>query len=220
MKKIILLCIVTLSGPVRHLLLLLLLAGGVEGSLCFSQQDTGRYIHKGLLRAQATICPGVLLKENATMIYIHGCLEYYVADNVSVRGDSYYDVMAGNTKKETGPLGYNHSTFAGVAYHFKTKNHFDPYFSFEPGISITKGNDYSGIICDPGPCLSQGETSANPLLSTAVGFNLYFEKWFHLFGEAKYVSGKYLSDAYAPKSLNELRFSFGLGFNLNLLKKK
>jgi hypothetical protein len=70
------------------------------------------------------------------------------------------------------------------------------------------------------PLVSTGASSVNPLISTAFGFNFYFQRWFHLFGEVRYISGKHLSDATTPLSLNELRFSFGLGWNINLIKKK
>ena len=207
----------------KKIILLAVLLSVVEAS--FSQEEKSQYIRKGLIRSMATISPGDMTKINATTISIHGCLEYYVADNISLRGDSYYFLSA---KYNYGyilpggpnPFEFNHSTFSGASYHFKTKNHFDPYLAIEPGIAITKGKDYSNMFCDPGPCPASGKTSANPLFSSAIGFNLYFQKWFHLFMETRYIAGKYISDAPTPLSLNELRFSFGLGFNINALKKK
>ena len=213
MKKIIFLLIVTLSV--------------IEGS--FAQQDTGKYIRKGLIRSMATISPGIMLNgimSNTSTIFIHGNLEYYVADNVSIRGDSYYFLQA-KDNDGCNPFEYNHSTFSGASYHFKTKNHFDPYLTLEPGISITKR---SAAFEEPKPCVLYGmsKTAANPLLSSAIGFNFYFQKLFHLFGEARYIIGKNISgdseypvgNSSARLSLNELRFSFGLGFNINVLKKK
>ena len=201
MKKIIFLLAVTLSV--------------VEGS--FAQQDTGRYIRKGLIRSMATISAGEMTKENASTISIHGCLEYYVADNVSLRGGSYYSL-------KSGPLEFNHSIFSGASYHFNTKNHFDPYLTIEPGIAISKRTDWSNAVFDmPVPYYYSIKPKAeiNPLISTALGFNFYFQRWFHLFGETRYISGKHIStDGASTLSLNELRFSFGLGFNLNLLKKR
>ena len=206
MKKILaLLCMVTLSG--------------VKASIGFSQEEKKQFIHKGLLRAQATISPGILLKGSST-ISIHGGLEYYVADNVSIRSDGYYFL-----KDDQNIFSLNQSIFSGASYHFKTKNHFDPYFSFAPGISITKRNSYSAFLeCLVAPCPGQinfyDNTAINPLLSSVVGFNFYFERWFHLFGEARYITGKYISNTAPPLSLNELRFSFGLGWNLSILKQK
>ena len=212
MKKI-LLCIITLSACLNDVV-----GQIVEAS--FSQEEKKQFIHKGLLRAQATISPGIMLKERASTISIHGNLEYYVADNISIRGDSYYFL-----KDDQNIFSADHSVFSGASYHFKTKNRFDPYFALEPGIAIVKRISFSGVIeCLTTPCPGyvniSGQTSVNPLISPALGFNLYFQKLFHLFGEVRYISGKYLSNATTPLSLNELRFSFGLGWNLNLIKQQ
>jgi hypothetical protein len=204
MKKIILLSVILSS-----------LILGVAGT-SFSQEESGQYIHKGLFRSMGGIAPGIMLKENVSTVSLTGNVEYYIADNISLRGDSYF-YMQGKDKSGKDPFEFNHSTFSGASYHFKTKNHFDPYFAFEPGIAISKKNP--SLITVP-ELYSSGNASANPLLSSALGFNFYFQKWFHLFAEARYISGKHLSDATAPLSLNELRFSFGLGWNINLVKKK
>lgn len=181
------------------------------------QEEKKQFIHKGILRAQATISPGMLLKENVSTISIHGNLEYYVADNVSIRSDSYYSLQS-----ENNPFEFNHSLSTGVSYHFKTKNHFDPYLAFQPGLAWSQRKN---IICgdDPTfvPCFDKTyKASANPLISSAIGFNFYFQRVFHLFAEARYLAGKHLSDDTTSLSLNELRFSFGLGWNLNLIKQK
>lgn len=198
----------------------------VLGSCYYSsaQEEKTQYIRKGLIRSMATISPGMMLRPKATTISLHGNLEYYISDNVSLRGDTYYYIQ-GKYNNGLAPFIFNHSTFSGASYHFKTKNHFNPYLALEPGVSITQPYFYtcrkSLFVCDEENIIAnESNVTANPLISGAIGFNFYFQKWFHLFGEARYISGKHLSDAPAPLSLNELRFSFGLGFNLNLLKKK
>lgn len=206
------------------------------GVICFlicvlfaqAQEEKGQFIRKGLLRSMATISPGTMLqnKKNESTISIHGNLEYYVADNISIRGDSYYFLQSkfnnGVVLSELYFFDFNHSILSGASYHFKTKNHFDPYIALEPGISITRASEKCPpeVMCILPVWARTYETTANPLISTAFGFNYYFQKLFHLFGEARYIHGNYLSDAPAPLSLSELRFSFGLGFNLNLLKNK
>ena len=186
-----------------------------------AQEEKKQFIHKGILRAQATISPGILLKENVLTTSIYGNLEYYVADNVSIRGDSYYFLQS-----ENNPFEFNHSVSTGVSYHFKTKNHFDPYLAVQPGLAWSQRKSF---VCDDfnlptggwGPCYDKTyNPSANPLISSAIGFNFYFQRVFHLFAEARYISGKHISDDSSPLSLNELRFSFGLGWNLNLIKQK
>lgn len=185
-----------------------------------AQEEKTQYIRKGLIRSQGTIAPGILLKGNTSTISLYGTFEGYISNYISLRGDSYFYVK-GKDNSGNDPFEFNHSTFSGASYHFKTKNHFDPYFAIEPGISITKQTPPSLECTSMNPhCPATGNTSFNPLFSSALGFNFYFQKWFHLFGEARYLSGKHLSEADTPLSLNELRFAFGLGFNLNLLKKK
>jgi len=66
---------------------------------------------------------------------------------------------------------------------------------------------------------STSSMAVNPLISGVIGFNLYATKFFHLFADARYVYGNHLSDS-PPISLNEVRVSFGLGINLNVLSRK
>ena len=179
-----------------------------------AQEEKSQYIRKGLIRSQGTIAPGILLKGNVSTISIYGTFEGYISDNISLRGDSYYSIKS--------PFEFNHSIFSGASYHFKTKSHFDPYFAIEPGLSITKRPSFpvgeTFAIVDP--TLYDEKAFVNPLISSAFGFNFYFQKFFHLFVEGRYINGEHLSDTSIPISLNELRFSFGLGININVLKKK
>lgn len=179
----------------------------------YSQETKKQFIHKGLLRATGTIAP-----TTSSNIYLHGVSEYYVADNISIRGEIFYSMKSSFFE-------YNHSLFTGPSYHFKTSNHFDPYFGLQPGIAASKRNDYSLMICDPAACpdyySNLPEQEFSPLISPLIGFNFYFERWFHLFMETRYVIGKHIStDGFPPHSLSEFRFSFGLGFNLSVFKPK
>ena len=177
-----------------------------------AQKDSARYVHKHLLRAQATISPGMLLESKARNIYIHGNLEYYADETISLRGDGYYFVSSfGNTNHFL----MHHSLFSGASYHIKTKNHFDPYIGIQPGISITQAfynTCPDGAMCFAPPRL-QDSYSFNPLISGVIGFNYYAQQVFHIFGEARYVHGTHLSEL-GPLSLDEVRLSFGLGFNI------
>lgn len=183
----------------------------------FSQTENGRYIHKGLIRAMATISPGVLLEAKMNTISLHGNFDIYIDEDISLRSDGYYYM---NTLDDEKPLVFNHSVFSGASYHFKTSSHIDPYIAFQPGIAIarsygpyviTKTNQANPTDDDR----AQYKTTADPLLSGVVGFNYYASKLFHLFIESRYVFGTHLSDAPGPTSLSEIKFSFGLGFNLN-----
>jgi hypothetical protein len=185
----------------------------------FSQEDTKeQFIHRGLFRAMGSIAEGAMFEQGVTNIYLTGNIEYYISDNVSLRGDGNYFI---STMGDVTPFEYNHSVFSGFSFHFKTKSHFDPYLGFAPGIAMTKMSYANGFICDPGPCtgdMYETRSGVNPLVSSLAGFNFYFQKAFHLFLETRYIYGRHLSDE-SPQSLSELRFTFGLGFNLNFIKK-
>jgi hypothetical protein len=186
----------------------------------YAQNDQSeRFVRRGLFRSESSFEVGSMLSQRVTHVYLQGGIEYYISDNVSIRGDgSYFITGLGDMH----PFAYHHDLFSGASYHFKTKNHFDPYVGMAPGISITALNNPYYIICDPGPCtgeeIAPGEAHANPLASIHAGYNLYFQRWFHLFMETRYIYGRHYSNYY-PESLSELRFSFGLGWNFNLIKK-
>ncbi|HET6244183.1 MAG: hypothetical protein H0V01_07395 [Bacteroidetes bacterium] len=169
---------------------------------------------EGILRATATLSTGNMLKQPVTHIYLNGDLEYYVSEQVSIKGESYYFLgsLMNNHFFE-----FNHSLFAGISYHLLKEKTIDPYIAFQPGVAYslakpgTNGDQESLMLYNASP---------NPLLSLSIGFNYYASKYFHLFMSTQYINGKYLFDAPQPISLDELRVSFGLGFNLNLKKSK
>jgi len=174
----------------------------------FSQKNPA-IIDKGLIRTQGVISFGKLTDHNKTNLYLNGNLEYYTSSLISLRGDIYYYLPKSNDDV----LQKNHQLFYGASYHFYTKHNMDFYLGIQPGIAFTQ----TGV-----DVLQTKLTSAptyNPLISEVVGFNYYATKWFHLFVDTRYVYGSHLSDA-PPFKLNELRISFGLGFNLNLFHKK
>jgi hypothetical protein len=47
-------------------------------------------IKEGLLRAQLTISPSTLLSDNESYFYLHGNLEGYISDKISISGEGYY----------------------------------------------------------------------------------------------------------------------------------
>lgn len=175
-----------------------------------AQSDTGRYVHPHLIRAHGTISPGYMTDGGYLQIYLHGAIEYYVDDRISLRGEGYYFLKSGSKY----PWLQNHSVFSGASFHKMTRTHFDPYIGLQPGINISQLA--FGGPCALNPCLVQDEgfTKLNPVISPLAGFNYYFEKVFHLFGEARYIWGRHIADA-PTYSLSEFRFSFGLGINFN-----
>lgn len=170
----------------------------------FSQKDESKiYIHKGLLRTTLTFATGYMPKQKLNNLYLTGNIEYYADSKISFRGDGMYFFNSMNQDKT---LKQNHSLYGGAAWHFGKKN-FDPFIGLQTGLAISQ----LGMLYQNAPT---SEIAYNPLFSPNVGFNFYAQKWFHLFINARYNLGKHLSsDAIMP--INELSFSFGLGFNVN-----
>ncbi len=194
---------------VRHILLTTTLIP----TLLFSQMDKPkRMINKGLIRSQAIISFGQLLNIKETSMFIHGNIEYHTSEKFSIRSDLFYYIESDDDNS----LKMNHQFFEGGSFHIKTKNNFDPYIGFQPGLALTETKT-SLIANDVNSPVSS--KAVNPLISAVIGFNLYATKFFHLFADARYIYGNHLSNS-PPVSLNEVRVSFGLGINTNVLFRK
>ena len=192
---------------VRKLLLLLFIPVSL-----FAQEESGRYVHRGLFCFRGSIAYGKMLKLDANNSYLEGNTEYFADDNISLRGDVYF--FTGHFNSDA-PFKMYHSLLTGAMYHFKTNNHFDPYFGLEVGMNL--GQASNPTFGQPTPTfapVTTPEKTFTPLFSPIIGFNFFGNKWFHLALSARYVTGNF-ADNYNAVSLGEFRFSFGLGFNLN-----
>jgi hypothetical protein len=185
-------------------------------SLSFAQQTDGQYIHKHLIRSDASVISGYMFNENINNVHLNGNLEYYMDNKVSIRGDANYLLGSNGLSDDSVGLKDNASVMLGAVFHIKTKNHFDPYFIVQPGIAYTSSfrQNNSGETINkkyyPG--------ALTPLASAGLGFNYYFQRFAHLFLETRYMYGEHVSHAPSPLSLQELRITFGLGFNLFIIK--
>ena len=185
-------------GTIKKMAGLLLFLLGVNGSA----QETETVASKGLFRTTLTFATGYMPANKLNNLYLTGNIEYYVDDRISLRGDGMYFFNSMNGDKT---LKQNHSLYSGAAYHF-AKAQFDPFIGLQTGLAYTQ----RGIMAQG---VAAGATAYNPLISPIAGFNYYAPKWFHLFINARYNVGKHLADdSIIP--LNELSFSFGLGFNI------
>ncbi len=190
---------------VRYLTILFLLVASVQGNAQEAFQRTG------IVRVQGTLAFG-FMNNSVKNLYVHGDLGYFLNERLSVRGDTYYFI--GNIS-DTSKFNKNHNVFAGAFYHLNENNQFDPYIGFQPGIAYSQLSDYSEI--NPNLPASAFPATFNPVFAGIVGFNYFGSKWFHLFINARLIKGKHLSDV-SPRYLDELRLSFGLGFNIGVKK--
>lgn len=192
-------------------------------SVVFAQKENTQYIHKHLMRADASVVGGYLFQENINNVHINGSAEYYLDNKISIRGSASYMLGSSGLTKDSMGLKDFHCIYLGGAYHFPTKGHFDPYVIFQPGLSYTssyKGTPTSLSSSEETPAKKMYPGALSPLATAGVGFNYYFQRFAHLFVETRYVYGQHLSPAPSPISLQELRVTFGLGFNLFIIKDK
>lgn len=208
---------VGITGSIAAILTLLLvflistLAMGQKNRI---EPDGDDIIRKGLLRAQGTISPGWTISDGKTNLYLQGDMEYFASRRVSIKGDiSYFLDTQGS-----GNLMHNHSLFFGAQYHFPIKR-FDPYIGFHPGASLIQmRNPNSGTVENPVVQL-QSKMKVSPAVSVTTGFNFYVWKYIHFLGKLTYVHAKHPTEWGTTYALNEFRIAFGLGWNVNMMRK-
>lgn len=190
-------------------------------SVINAQEESKQFIKSGLVRADGSLIAGYMFKENLSNVHLGGDFEYYLDNRISIKGAA--SSMIGSSGLTSDSIGLKDFTavYLGAVYHFTTKGNFDPYLVLQPGIAYTAS--YKEINASSLNNPSKTETysgAVSPLATAGIGFNYYFERYFHLFMETRYVYGKHLSVAPHPISLQELRITFGLGFNLFIKNKK
>lgn len=173
-----------------------LLAQDEEGSSPFG---------KGLVSNQGAISPGITLGEG-NGIHLHGTLAYRFHDRFSYRADSYF-MLPGENAPE---LDQFTTLFSGFSYHFTENKALDPYLSFQPGLA------YSQLGAMEGSANGAMGESFDPMLSGAVGIKYHAPAVFNILVETRYLHGKRLTSQ-GSLPLSGFRFTFGLGFHLNVL---
>jgi hypothetical protein len=172
----------------------------------FSHSQEQEIIRKGLLRAQLTYSPSYMFADKNTYFYLHGNIEAYLTNTISVSGEGFY--FLGKQSAKDSDIAFNHTLFYGFNKHF-VKGNNDFYVGIQPGFSIMKLNP--PIFAWQSP-----KVGVNPVFSAIVGYNFYINKVFHFFLQSRIVAGE--NHTYQYKNITEFRFSAGLGFNLNALK--
>jgi hypothetical protein len=163
-----------------------------------------------LICARASIGTGSMFHYPVTNVYLSGNVEYFSDELVSFRANVDYleGSLAGNHFFKN-----NISSFAGVGMHFTTEEKFDPYIAIQPGAafitsyySLPDGGKYTG------------NPSITPLLSASAGFNYFASRYFHLFLNGQFVYGQHIPQSSERNRLEEIRITFGLGFNIQTRK--
>lgn len=165
-------------------------------------------IRPGLVSTQLTLAPAIAFDGTNAPFYLHGGLEVFFSEKVSFEGSAFLSL--GSMNGGSSFFEYNHSLFWGANYHFTRDNH-DFYIGAQPGLSFTKN---AATAFDNHPPIA----GVNPMLSATMGYQFFFFKFMHFFVQSRLVLGQHHFDF--ARDLGELRFSAGLGFNLNALRPR
>lgn len=170
------------------------------------------YIRPGLLKSSLTITPSWMLNNSEVNYNLTGFLEGYLSKHLSIRGETHY-FMDG--KDENPFYKLNSQSYFGVLAHVN-KNNLDAHLGFMPGFSISQVN---GDLNPDG----KHQIHFTPTFSINMGGTYYIWKVFHVFANATYVHSS-INELDRTTGSNgradELMISAGLGFNVNLIKKK
>jgi hypothetical protein len=162
-----------------------------------------------MIAASATFSPGIFLSSGVSSNYLHGFLEYFPQSNVSLKGESYLFLKPSAGSNH--PLSQNSSLLFGGLYHFKNNGSLDPYIGFQPGLAFV--TSYPDGLNYPTFVAIQAKEVV-PLITFSTGINYYVNRYFHFFGSVRYLYGQGVQSVAYFTQFSELRFSFGLGFNL------
>ena len=174
----------------------------------FAQQPKFDVLRKGLFRSHLTVTPGILFNSDNTNIYLHGGFEYFLKNKVSFTGHGYWYL---DSQQKDGDLKQNSSVLWGLRYHFPwRRKKIDSYIGLEPGLAVVQAKNTESVSVK----------KVMPLVSASAGFTFYVWKFFNFFVETRYVHGHHSTEWNQKIKLDEFRISAGLGWNVNLIRKK
>jgi hypothetical protein len=176
-------------------------------------QDTNRLVpNKGLLRAGLSFELG-LQNENTQNLYVCANLEYFPSSFIGVRGDIRGHVGATGERPR---FSMNHQMLAGLDFMIPTGLDLVPVIFIQPGVALSQSSEY--FLTNTDGSYSY-EITASPLFSIGAGLQYYAPTIFHVFLEARYTIGQHQVSS-GSTYLDEISFSFGLGFHLWTNKRK
>jgi len=190
-----------------------------SGYLPFHAAIPPRWVNEGTLRFQGTLSAGRMTGFKTTNIMLHGDIEYYFENNLSVRSDIYYQLDSKSPNELIEPFKFYHNLFTGLEYHFNENGKSDFYIGFQPGLGLGQ-RDYVALYDTCSTCnleFPAATKTVSPLISFNTGYTYFASRFFNLFVHGRYIWGMH-SDNYTSASLGEFRISFGLGFHFNAKK--
>ncbi len=164
--------------------------------------------NSGLLEANLTLTPGFMIHRPVTNIYLHGYLEYFPENKISIRGDGFFHT--GN-QGQPSAITQNHSLLFGGVYHF-CKGNLDPFFGLQQGLQFTRSN------LAPSAEFRAESSPPAPVISGFTGLKYYVHPNFHLFASLRYLKALHFSPGFGMIAMDEIRISAGLSLQVDTKK--
>lgn len=170
-----------------------------------SQDPNEIYLTKGVLKASATISPGLMLHNGSRTVYLTGYLEYLIDKSFSLRGDVFQFISDINTTGTLVNPTFQNRLFFGAFHHFG-KGNLRWQNGFQMGLTATEFQ-YD-------PWYNYYKWHFAPSLCLKSGLYFYIWKYFHFFAEINYVNSSLRGTSIGTVVMDEFIFSGGLGFQL------
>jgi hypothetical protein len=151
-----------------------------------------------------------MLQNQANSINLSGFLEYVVDKNYSFRGDVIQFIDAGYSSKTLIEPTFQNRLFFGAFRHFG-QNNLKFYTGLQIGTTITTYNQ---------SWFTGNRTHVSPSFAVKSGVSYYVWKYFHFFADLTYVNSTLRGTSFGSHKMDELIFSAGLGFQINVKKNK
>lgn len=175
-----------------------------------NKNELGLYFNPGLIKASATIAPGRMLQNKANSINLSGFLECVIDKNYSFRGDIFQFIDADYSSKTLIEPAFQNRLFFGACRHFG-KNNLKFNIGVQMGTTITTYNQ---------SWFTGNRTHVAPSYALKSGVTYYVWKYFHFFADLTYINSTLRGTSFGSHRMDELIFSAGLGFQVNVLKSK
>jgi hypothetical protein len=170
--------------------------------------ETPQIDRNNMFSANASFTPGYFFRQNTFQYYLQGTFSYFASAQISIQGDAAFSFRQTNIQGYI-PLKY-HSGFLGACYHFTDNGNLDPYIGIQAGFSYLERTNPTIIGIPWTVTLSE----IIPNTSIVGGLNFYVNRYFNIFANLRYVYGQPSKSLQERDGLHEIRFAFGLGFNL------
>lgn len=199
----------------KKLIILLLCIALYSSAVAQNKEET--FVRKGLVQTWGSFAFSDLVDHKEWLYSLHGFIQYFPEKRVSAMGEIMHLL---GTSRDTSTVIFKSAFGVGFGYHFPVRN-VDYYLFFmgsgHPMIR-TQRIDSTGAL-EKSAIPDNMSSGATPGIIIGTGASLFVWKYLNFFVQVRYEHVKHYS-VMEFKSLNNVSYSYGLGFNLHTKKQR